>query len=189
MTCQVEAELSTAGATCLGFASSGYVRGPAMAGMTTANSGASFSREKRCGGGEESWGSGTSADGSILEGASRRMKKKFVPPVCNCESYAILFKSGTSKNPRRLFFGCSYFRNNTGHCKYFAWLDEYVASFCIDEVVQDGVSDPTKKMEERIEEIEKKMDEVKSDDKNSGALSRWKVFGLILLGIVIEKGM
>ncbi|QHN81017.1 uncharacterized protein DS421_20g683210 [Arachis hypogaea] len=117
--------------------------------------------------GEESWGSGMSV---ILEGASRRMKKKFVPPVCNCESYAILFESGTSKNPRRLFF------------------DEYVASFCIDEVLQDGVADPTKKMEERITEIEKKIDEVKNDDKNSGTLSRWKMFELILLGIVIGKG-
>ncbi|RYR73800.1 hypothetical protein Ahy_A02g008301 [Arachis hypogaea] len=156
--------------------------------MATVNSGASFSREKRCGGGEESWASGMSTDGSILEGASRRMKKKFVPSVCNCGSYAILFESGTSKNPRRLFFGCFYFKNNTGHCKYFAWLDEYVASFCIDEVVQDGVSYPTKKMEERITEIGKKMDEVKSNEKNSGALSRWKVFVLILLGIVIGKG-
>ncbi|RYR69783.1 hypothetical protein Ahy_A03g016333 [Arachis hypogaea] len=140
--------------------------------MASANSGASWSRERRCGGGDESWGSGMSADGSILEGASRRMKKKFVSLVCNCRSYAILFESRTSKNPRRLFFGCSNFKNNRGHCKYFAWLDEYVASFCIDEVVQEAVSDPTKKMEERIAEIEKKMDEVKSNEINNGALSR-----------------
>ncbi|RYR73342.1 hypothetical protein Ahy_A02g007699 [Arachis hypogaea] len=113
-----------------------------------------------------------SIDGSILEGASRRMKKKFVPPVCNCGSYVILFESGTLKNSMRLFFGCSYFKNNTRHCKYFTWLDQYVASFCIDEVLQDGVADTTKKMEERIAEIEKKMDEVKNDEKNSGALSR-----------------
>ncbi|RYR29404.1 hypothetical protein Ahy_B01g053773 [Arachis hypogaea] len=156
--------------------------------MASANSGASWSCERRCGGADESWGSRMSADGSILEGASRRMKKKFVSPVCNCGSYAILFESGTSKNPKRHFFGCCYFKKNRGHCKYFAWLDEYVASFCIDEVLQDAVSDPTKKMEERIAEIEKKMDEVKTDEINSGALSRWKVFGLILLGIVIGKG-
>ncbi|RYQ79271.1 hypothetical protein Ahy_Scaffold6g107979 [Arachis hypogaea] len=156
--------------------------------MATANSVASFSRKKGCGVGEESWGSGMSAEGSILEGAERRTKKKFVHPVCNCGSYSILFESGTSKNPRRLFFGCSYFKNNTGHCKYFAWLDEYVASFCIDEVLQDGVADPTKKMEERIAEIEKKMDEAKKEERNSGALSRWKALGLILLGIVIAKG-
>ncbi|KAL4373500.1 hypothetical protein AHAS_Ahas05G0088000 [Arachis hypogaea] len=32
-------------------------------------------------------------------------------------------------NPNRLIFRCSYFKTPTSHCKYFCWLDDYVASF------------------------------------------------------------
>ncbi|QHO28288.1 uncharacterized protein DS421_7g215370 [Arachis hypogaea] len=56
-------------------------------------------------------------------------KKKFIDPRCRCGTHAILFLSSTELNPNRLFFGCPHFKNTKPHCKFFAWLDDYVASF------------------------------------------------------------
>ncbi|KAL4315317.1 hypothetical protein AHAS_Ahas15G0173000 [Arachis hypogaea] len=56
-------------------------------------------------------------------------KKKWVIPECNCGTYVVLFISRMELNPTRLFFGCPYFKISAPHCKYFAWLDEYVSSF------------------------------------------------------------
>ncbi|MED6118771.1 hypothetical protein PIB30_005910 [Stylosanthes scabra] len=41
--------------------------------------------------------------------------------------------SSTLGNPNRLFYGCLCFKTPAPHCKYFAWLDEYVAG-CEQEV-------------------------------------------------------
>ncbi|KAL4397412.1 hypothetical protein AHAS_Ahas01G0189300 [Arachis hypogaea] len=60
--------------------------------------------------------------------------KKWVAPECNCGVYAILFMSETDINPNRLFFQCSHFKTTRPHCKYFCWLDDYVASFNEDAV-------------------------------------------------------
>ncbi|KAL4299875.1 hypothetical protein AHAS_Ahas17G0144600 [Arachis hypogaea] len=140
--------------------------------MGTANYGSSCSHEKQCNGYEESWSNRMSADGSNLEGVSRRRKKKFVFPMCSCETYTILFKSGTTRNSKRLFFSCSYFKNNARHYKYFAWLDEYIVSFSIKEVPKAGGADTTKKMEKRIAEIERKLVQCKNVEKDSSALSK-----------------
>ncbi|KAL4398704.1 hypothetical protein AHAS_Ahas01G0318500 [Arachis hypogaea] len=61
--------------------------------------------------------------------SGERNKKKWVAPECNCGTHAILFMSETELNPDRLFFGCLYFKTSAPHCKYFAWLDEYISSF------------------------------------------------------------
>ncbi|XLR70018.1 hypothetical protein S83_020690 [Arachis hypogaea] len=56
-------------------------------------------------------------------------KKKFITPRCRCGAHAILFLSSTELNPNQLFFGCPQFKSTKPHCKFFAWLDDYVASF------------------------------------------------------------
>ncbi|QHO15312.1 uncharacterized protein DS421_10g293820 [Arachis hypogaea] len=56
-------------------------------------------------------------------------KKKFIAPRCWCGAHAILFLSSTELNPNRLFFGCPHFQSTKSHCKFFAWLDDYVTSF------------------------------------------------------------
>ncbi|QHO05651.1 uncharacterized protein DS421_14g447990 [Arachis hypogaea] len=56
-------------------------------------------------------------------------KKKFIAPRCRCGTHAILFLSSTELNPNRLFFGCPHFKSTKLHCKFFTWLDDYVASF------------------------------------------------------------
>ncbi|KAL4371298.1 hypothetical protein AHAS_Ahas06G0151800 [Arachis hypogaea] len=56
-------------------------------------------------------------------------KKKFIAPRYRCGTHAILFLSSTELNPNRLFFGCPHFKSTKSHCKFFTWLDDYVASF------------------------------------------------------------
>ncbi|QHN86857.1 uncharacterized protein DS421_16g549910 [Arachis hypogaea] len=56
-------------------------------------------------------------------------KKKFIAPRCRCGAHAILFLSSIELNPNRLFFGCPHFKSTKSHCKFFTWLDDYVASF------------------------------------------------------------
>ncbi|KAL4349172.1 hypothetical protein AHAS_Ahas10G0015400 [Arachis hypogaea] len=65
----------------------------------------------------------------VTRSVGSRWKKKWVAPECYCGIYAILFMSGTDMKPNRLFFRCPYFKTPTPHCKYFCWLDDYVASF------------------------------------------------------------
>ncbi|MED6153032.1 hypothetical protein PIB30_097632 [Stylosanthes scabra] len=72
--------------------------------------------------GGESWSTTSSHRGASTK------KKRFVAPMCHYGTYAILFESSTQMNPNRLFFGCSHFKGKGSHCKYFAWLDEYLAS-------------------------------------------------------------
>ncbi|RYR11702.1 hypothetical protein Ahy_B04g069225 [Arachis hypogaea] len=58
-----------------------------------------------------------------------KKKKKFIAPRCRCGAHAILFLSSTEQNPNRLFYRCPHFKSSTSHCKFFAWLDDYVALF------------------------------------------------------------
>ncbi|MED6205676.1 hypothetical protein PIB30_019975 [Stylosanthes scabra] len=104
---------------------------------------------------DQSWNSiasGKSSDG----GLRNKRRKKFVAPKCHCRTYAILFQSSTIANPNRLFFGCSNFKTSTPHCRFFAWLDEYVAasSMCeATDITQE--SDSMRKLEEKMVSLEK----------------------------------
>ncbi|MED6148761.1 hypothetical protein PIB30_055916 [Stylosanthes scabra] len=71
--------------------------------------------------------------GSSRSGNTLKKKSKFIALECNCGTLAILFMSSTLGNPNKLFYGCPYFKTPTPHCKYFSWLDEYVAG-CDQEV-------------------------------------------------------
>ncbi|MED6201663.1 hypothetical protein PIB30_097206 [Stylosanthes scabra] len=136
----------------------------------------SLSRDRANGG--ESWSTTNSHEGAAMK------KKRFVAPICHCGTYAILFESSTQVNPIRLFFGCSYFKGKGFHCKYFAWLDEYVAS-CHSN---DGsraleVEDPMKIIEERMTLIEMKMGDLNKRKKNI-VVNYCKGIGIFLLGTV-----
>ncbi|MED6171261.1 hypothetical protein PIB30_039159 [Stylosanthes scabra] len=63
--------------------------------------------------GGESWGATIGSDGSSVGGTLKKMKKKFVAPICSCGDYAILFQSTTSTNPNRFFFGEEVVTANT----------------------------------------------------------------------------
>ncbi|MED6181904.1 hypothetical protein PIB30_023746 [Stylosanthes scabra] len=80
----------------------------------------------------EGWSATKASSGSA---GGLKKKSRFVSPECNCGSYAILFMSSTLRNPNRLFYECPYFKTPAPHCKFFKWLDEYVAS-CDDEVTK-----------------------------------------------------
>ncbi|QHO50048.1 uncharacterized protein DS421_1g19280 [Arachis hypogaea] len=71
--------------------------------MGTTNSGSSCSHEKRYDGCKENWSARMSSGRSNLVEASKRRKKKFVSPMCNCDPYIILFEFGTLQNSRGLF--------------------------------------------------------------------------------------
>ncbi|MED6131851.1 hypothetical protein PIB30_013814 [Stylosanthes scabra] len=65
--------------------------------------------------------------GSSGNGSALKKRSKFITPECNCGTFVVLFMSSTLENPNRLFHGCPYFKTPAPHCKFFAWLDEYVA--------------------------------------------------------------
>ncbi|MED6168858.1 hypothetical protein PIB30_015692 [Stylosanthes scabra] len=138
-----------------------------------------------------SW-SGTCGSGKSGAGGEWiRRKKKFAAPRCNCGAYAILFHSSTSGNPNRLFFGCSNFKTSTLHCRYFAWLDEYVASFAVNEAASTGqVSEPMypmMKLEEKLLALESLVAKMKIGNKGS-ATSNCLGVGFFLLGIALTIG-
>ncbi|MED6157806.1 hypothetical protein PIB30_026883 [Stylosanthes scabra] len=119
-------------------------------------------RVDRCHGGESlsvNIGSGVSSIRAVL-----KKKKKFVAPMCSCGAYAILFESSTPNNPNRLFFGYQYLKNRGSHCKFFAWLDDYVT--CLNEGVvinTASVIDPMIRIEGRIESMEMKIKMMESE--------------------------
>ncbi|MED6146696.1 hypothetical protein PIB30_036932 [Stylosanthes scabra] len=93
-----------------------------------------WSSSNRGGGRDGVNGDGWSATlGSSGSAGALKRKSKFLAPECNCGTFAILFMSSTLGNPNRLFYGCPYFKTPAPHCKYFVWLDDYVAS-CDEEV-------------------------------------------------------
>ncbi|MED6105955.1 hypothetical protein PIB30_000077 [Stylosanthes scabra] len=133
--------------------------------------------------GDQSWngtaGSGRSSNG----GAGSKRKKKFHAPICNCGMYAILFQSSTNSNPNKLFFGCSNFKKSTPHCRYFAWLDDFVSSFCVNEDAKTcQVMEPVKRLEEKMAALERIVLE-----RNKGGKGKAAYFGgrlaYFLLGI------
>ncbi|MED6141983.1 hypothetical protein PIB30_108962, partial [Stylosanthes scabra] len=92
----------------------------------------------------------------------------------------------TSSNPDRLFFGCQHFKRKGANCKYFVWLDEYVACFQDTEGGNSGVTaDPIERIEERIASLEtmltvecKKWVRAAEDNKIRGTVT-------FILGIVV----
>ncbi|RYQ89973.1 hypothetical protein Ahy_B09g096332 [Arachis hypogaea] len=57
--------------------------------------------------------------------------KECVSPKCLCGKNAILFMSKTTRNPKRLFLGCPFYKVRQPCCKYFLWLDEHIAGLGI----------------------------------------------------------
>ncbi|MED6194990.1 hypothetical protein PIB30_033806 [Stylosanthes scabra] len=88
------------------------------------------SSSNRGGGSDRAFGDGWSDSmGSSGSGSALKNKSKFIAHECHCGTYAILFMSSTCGNPNRLFYGCPYFKTQAPHCRFFKWLDEYVACY------------------------------------------------------------
>ncbi|XLR36361.1 uncharacterized protein At4g04775-like [Arachis ipaensis] len=103
---------------------------------------------------EKSIGASSNNSGNV--GMAR---KKFTHPSCYCGAHAILFESTTSNNPNRLFFGCSYFKTPSTHCKYFKWLDELIteSGYTVVEVQKTKVHGRLKELEDKVKEMEIKL--------------------------------
>ncbi|QHN86713.1 uncharacterized protein DS421_16g548590 [Arachis hypogaea] len=66
---------------------------------------------------------------STVKCVEAREEKGEIAPTCKCGVYAILYKSRTTTNLNRLFFGCPFFKlKNSSHCKFFLWLDDHVST-------------------------------------------------------------
>ncbi|XP_057727780.1 uncharacterized protein LOC130947374 [Arachis stenosperma] len=130
------------------------------------------------------WSPILGSTGSMGEMANQG-QKRFVAPRCHCGTYAILFQSSTAGNPNRLFFGCSYFKTASPHCKYFAWLDEYIVSCSYKaDGKENGVVERLKTMEERLEALELKI--AKQDiGKTVGGNTKCRSLTSFLIGIAV----
>ncbi|MED6162851.1 hypothetical protein PIB30_074354 [Stylosanthes scabra] len=129
--------------------------------------------------GGESWGTTIGSGGSSVGGTSKKMKKKFVAPICSYGDYAILFQTTTSTNPKRFFLGCQHFKRGGGNCKYFVWLDEYVACFHDNERGNSTeIVEPLKRIKERMSALEKLM--LGEAQKVSHDVGITKIRGLLL---------
>ncbi|RYR53815.1 hypothetical protein Ahy_A06g029065 [Arachis hypogaea] len=51
------------------------------------------------------------------------MRWKTHEKACFCGLKAVIKKSGTAKNPDRLFYVCPRYQKNS-HCNYFKWVDD-----------------------------------------------------------------
>ncbi|MED6139013.1 hypothetical protein PIB30_079879 [Stylosanthes scabra] len=143
----------------------------------------SLRREDRKHGGD-SWSANVGSGGSSAGGFSRR--RKFSAPRCSSGAFAILFESSTPSNPNRLFFDCQHFKTKGSHCRYFAWLDEFVASVHAGEGgVGVDVADPITKIEGRMASLEKMMMLISDCNKGRKEISLNKFGGILffLLGI------
>ncbi|XLR31903.1 hypothetical protein S83_059803 [Arachis hypogaea] len=128
------------------------------------------------------WSPTLGSIGSIRE-KTNQGKKRFVAPRCHCGTYAILFQSSTAENSNRLFFCCSMFKTTTPHCKYFAWLDEYVESYSHKaDVNQNGMVESLKTMEERLEALEVMMAK-QEIEKTFGGNTKCRTLTTFLIGI------
>ncbi|MED6190024.1 hypothetical protein PIB30_101691 [Stylosanthes scabra] len=129
-----------------------------------------ISRDRAVGG--ESWSTTSSHRGASTK------KKRFVAPICHCGTYAILFESSPQINPNRLFLG------KGSHCKYFAWLDEYLASGHSNEGSRaPEEEDPMKNIEEKMISLEKMMTDL-SNRKRDIVMNHCKGISIFVLGIL-----
>ncbi|MED6157644.1 hypothetical protein PIB30_025081 [Stylosanthes scabra] len=154
----------------------------------------------RGGGNNEGWSAALSSFGSAGIGALKK-RSKFVAPECNCGAFAILFMSSTLGNPNRPFYGCPYFKTPAPHCKFFAWLDEYVASSDQEvnktalygrgkrmEGQQTGSAEfdvKVKELEDRVVGLEMKLRNTKHAKSVSGYMRTWLLLVAFVFGILI----
>ncbi|MED6184005.1 hypothetical protein PIB30_043189 [Stylosanthes scabra] len=123
--------------------------------------------------GEQSWSSTYGFGRSNGGGEWSRRKKKFAAPRCKCGSYAILFQSSTTTTP---------------HCKYFAWLDEFVSSFSVKEDANKGeVFEDMVKLEEKMVALENLVAGRSTANRESVISKIWGLW-FFLLGIVFTIG-
>ncbi|XP_057746247.1 uncharacterized protein LOC130965506 [Arachis stenosperma] len=85
-------------------------------------------------------------------------EKNDIAPRCRCGVYAILYKSRTTTNPNRLFFGCPFFRS----LQVFLWLDDHVSTVrVLDKFMTENEVDDLKLylrkkvVEQRLTDLEK----------------------------------
>ncbi|XP_057739908.1 uncharacterized protein At4g04775-like [Arachis stenosperma] len=142
---------------------------------------------------------GRSISVSSVGSAGVRKKKRFVTPKCNCGIHAILFMSSTQLNSNRLFFGCPYFKIVETHCKYFAWLDEYVALFEEEQISdhslhgrnpkQNQLLDAAVSMEEKVSKLEDRVSGLELQMKNSRHVKCIRGFSYPLMAVVFVFGV
>ncbi|QHO39242.1 GRF zinc finger protein [Arachis hypogaea] len=120
---------------------------------------------------------------SFRKGMNSR-KKTFTAPTCNCETYAILFKSSTIDNLNRPFFGCAYFKTRISHRKFFAWMDEYVTSFHAKDITSSNkLVNQFKRLEEKLESMELLMTKDRAGMKSNS--TKCKTISTLLVEIVV----
>ncbi|MED6139872.1 hypothetical protein PIB30_088021 [Stylosanthes scabra] len=98
--------------------------------------------------GDQSWSASGDSCRSSAGGECNRRRRKFVAPRYRCGTYAILFQSATTT-----LIGFSLV---VRILRYFAWLDEYMYSFAVNEAANRAeVSEDMMKLEEKIAALEK----------------------------------
>ncbi|RYR71796.1 hypothetical protein Ahy_A02g006017 [Arachis hypogaea] len=63
------------------------------------------------------------SQGSNASSSSLRWRRKNTDQVCFCGLKIVIKKSGTIKNPNRLFHACPRYRKGS-HCNYFRWAED-----------------------------------------------------------------
>ncbi|QHO44706.1 uncharacterized protein DS421_6g173020 [Arachis hypogaea] len=84
-------------------------------------------------------------DGDLKDDIARR---------CFCGVYAIMYMSRTSRNPKRVFMGCPFYKGNQPHCKFFLWVDEHLARIGSSGCVLDKTPLVEKKAEKEAKVVE-----------------------------------
>ncbi|KAL4293121.1 hypothetical protein AHAS_Ahas18G0096400 [Arachis hypogaea] len=98
-----------------------------------------------------------------------KKKKRFNALQCHYGTNAILFLFSTELNPNRLFYGCPNFKviwiihvliiiymlqSLGSHCKYFTWLDDYVALFDVEGTKSFGFDSGKKNEDQHMDGAE-----------------------------------
>ncbi|XP_020965194.1 uncharacterized protein At4g04775-like [Arachis ipaensis] len=151
-------------------------------------------------------GDNLSCNMNSSESIGVRRKKRWFSPKCYCGSHAILFMSGTENNPDRLFFRCPYFKTIEVHCSFFAWLDDYVASFneyagkTMSKGVllqkqnpfegeSDAMDDKVKKLEDRLIGLENELEKCRLKTSGTAIISTNIVLPVVLRVAVPATGL
>ncbi|RYR08675.1 uncharacterized protein At4g04775-like [Arachis ipaensis] len=118
-----------------------------------------------------------------------RCERDAIAPKCYCGVYAIMYKSRTTSNPNRVFFGCPLFKAKEPYCRYFVWLDEHFKKIravepealgAVDEAEGVAVVEQVLRnqdIEEKIEELERKLLSIEGKK-----LSLWHI---TVIGVVV----
>ncbi|XP_052109918.1 uncharacterized protein LOC127741473 [Arachis duranensis] len=121
-------------------------------------------------------------------------EKDDIAPTCKCGVYIILYKSRTTTNPNRLFFGCPFFKlKNSSHCKFFLWLDDHVSTVrVLDKFMTENEVDDLKVylgkkvVEQRLTDLEKKLLHLERK-KNVNLYLLIVVVVSVILGSIVAK--